>query len=282
MIQHDEKWNYGKNLFKTQMSQEINKCPRCHSETTLRLDLCLACCSVSEKLSRPSFRHVSWWGNLWMSDGCLVGWWADAADALAMPYMQLQLCHEITESLRLSALRTRQTVFFFACWRMILKSFILQFFLKPVCQSVWWQQLRAFNTPCSCQGEWPCRLRRSAWRWKRFWLLDKGFCVYSGQWTVFFSELFQSWVMLKSECLVWGMSHARTWHEGRGICQVTSPQRIPTICRNGSISRLCDRYSLIHINTTREATIELICIYGIDFTWSWVLTTLCLYNLWKI
>lgn len=120
--------------------------------------------------------------------GCLMDvWWSDGLmqlDALAMPYMQLQLLpwnHRISEAF---SSEDASNCVFFACWRMILKSFILQFFLKPVCQSVWWQQLRAFNTPCSCQGEWPCRLRRSAWRWKRFWLLDKGFCVYSGQWTV--------------------------------------------------------------------------------------------------
>ena len=60
---------------------------------------------------------------------------------------------------------------------------------------------------------------------------------------------------------------ARTWYLDFGlhlwICQVTSPQRIRPIFRNGSISRLCNRaiWFTSTLPTTREATIELICIY---------------------
>ena len=207
----------------------------------LRLDLCLACCSVSEKLSRPSFRHVR--------NSCRrVSVWADfgATATKKRPFF--------TESLRLSALRTRlyvyiyiQTLCIYAWfeWFWIASFFIFYFFrcVTVSDDSSFERSTRLVPVKESGVAD-SADAREDGSDSERMdsWIRVFVFTVDSGQSCFFsFPSCFSHESCWKvNVCSGVGNHCARTWGGLQWICQVTSPQRIRPICRNGSISPLCD------------------------------------------
>ena len=167
-----------------------------------------------------------------------------------------------------------------------LDSFIPQFlFFLPLCQSVWWEQVQAFKTPCSCQGEWPewpCGLPRCAWRWKRFWtngLLDswRVLVFKSGQ-SCFFSSVVsvmshaEKWMYVP---VLWGiivLGHGTStagftfefvkWLLLKGFDRYSETEA-------SLVSVTVQKISLASMCNFHWFTSTLLCIYSIDFTGLW-------------